>query len=137
MDQHPVKTARKSHLPAQFAPLGSLWKEVTRDRQAFRVLIACTLAMVTTGLEPAFLTLSTSEIQNELRTPGSHAPLYIAVGFLFLAMLTLVAGTSGDLFGRKRIMVIGLSTLTLANLFGALTLGTPLFVVRMSWPPSV
>jgi MFS family permease len=129
MEQHPGKTKPKFHLPAQFAPLGFLWKELTRDTQAFRVLIACTLAMVTTGLEPAFLTLSTSEIQSELRTPGSHAPMYVAVGFLVLAMLTLVAGTSGDLFGRKRVMLIGLTGLTLANLFGALTLGTPLFVV--------
>jgi MFS family permease len=129
MEQHPGKTKHKFHLPAQFAPLGFLWNELTRDTQAFRVLIACTLAMVTTGLEPAFLTLSTSEIQSELRTPGSHAPMYVAVGFLVLAMLTLVAGTSGDLFGRKRVMLIGLTGLTLANLFGALTLGTPLFVV--------
>ena len=129
MEQHPGKTRRKFHLPAQFAPLGFLWKEMTRDKEAFRTLVACTLAMVTTGLEPAFLTLSTSEIQSELRTPGSHAPMYVAVGFLVLAMLALVAGTSGDLFGRKRVMVIGLTGLTLANLFGALTLGTPLFVV--------
>jgi len=137
MEQHPSKSTHKFHLPGQFAPLGFLWKEVTRDTQAFRVLIACTLAMVTTGLEPAFLTLSTSEIQNELRTPGSHAPMYIAVGFLFLALLTLVAGTSGDLSGRKRIMVIGLSALTLANLFGALTSGRRCSWSRMSWPPSV
>jgi MFS family permease len=129
MEQHTNKSKRKFHLPAQFAPIGFLWKELTRDTQAFRVLIACTLAMVTTGLEPAFLTLSTSEIQNELRTPESHAPMYIAVGFLVLAVLTLGAGTSGDLFGRKQVMVIGLGGLTLANLFGALTLGTPLFVL--------
>jgi MFS transporter, DHA2 family, multidrug resistance protein len=129
MEQHPVKTKHKFQLPAQFAPIGFLWKELTRDTRAFHVLIACTLAMVTTGLEPAFLTLSTSEIQNELRTPESHAPMFIAVGFLALAVLTLVTGTSGDLFGRKRVMVIGLTGLTLANLFGALTLGTPLFVI--------
>jgi MFS family permease len=129
MEQHPVKAKRKFQLPAQFAPIGFLWADVTRDKDAFRVLIACTLAMVTSGLEPAFLTLSSSEIQNELRTPESHAPMYVAVGFLVLAVLTLVAGTAGDLFGRKRVMVIGLTGLTLANLFGALTLGTPQFVV--------
>src|SRR5512139_1868269 len=109
MEQTPERPRQKFHLPAQFAPLGFMWKEVTRDKDAFRILIACTLAMVTTGLEPAFLTLSTSEIQSELRTPGSHAPMYVAVGFLVLAMLALVAGTSGDLFGRKRVMVIGLT----------------------------
>jgi MFS family permease len=97
MEQPPVKTKRKFHLPAQFAPIGFLWADVTRDKDAFRVLIACTLAMVTSGLE--------------------------------LAVLTLVAGTSGDLFGRKRVMLVGLTGLTLANLFGALTLGTPQFVV--------
>jgi MFS family permease len=129
MEQHPVKTKRKFHLPARFAPVGFLWADVTRNKDAFRVLIACTLAMITTGLEPAFLTLSTSEIQNELRTPESHAPMFVAVGFLVLAVLTLVAGTSGDLFGRKRVLLIGLGGLTLANLFGALTLGTPQFVV--------
>jgi len=53
--------------------------------------------MVTTGLEPAFLTLSTSEIQNRLRMPGTQAPMYVAVGFFLFAVLTLIAGTSGDL----------------------------------------
>jgi MFS family permease len=129
MEQPQSKPAGKFHLPVQLAPVGLIWKELVRDPQALRVLIACTLAMVTTGLEPAFLTLSTSEIQNRLRTPGSHAPMYIAVGFLIFAVLTLIAGTTGDLFGRKMIMVVGLVGLTLANLLGALTLGTPLFVI--------
>ena len=103
MERHPGKTKRKFHLPAQFAPLGFLWSEFEPlQKQAFaRSLIACMLAMLTTGLEPAFLTLSTSEIQSELRTPGSHAPMYVAVGFLVLAMLTLVAGTLGDCLGAN------------------------------------
>ncbi len=129
MEKTPEKPRHKFHLPAQFAPLGFMWKEVTGDKDAFRILIACTLAMVSTGLEPAFLTLSTSEIQNELRTPGSHAPMFVALGFLVFAVLTLIAGTTGDMFGRKRVMVVGLAGLTLANLIGALTLGTKLFVV--------
>ena len=129
MEQITEKPKRKFHLPAKFAPLGFLWKDITRDKDAFRILIACTLAMVTTGLEPAFLTLSTSEIQNRLRTPESHAPMFIALGFLVFAVLTLIAGTTGDMFGRKRVMVVGLVGLTLANSIGALTLGTKLFIV--------
>src|SRR5512139_2683158 len=129
MEQTPERPRQKFHLPAQFAPLGFLWKDITRDKDAFRILIACTLAMVTTGLEPAFLTLSTSEIQNRLRTPESHAPMFIALGFLVFAVLTLITGTTGDMFGRKRVMVVGLAGLTLANLIGALALGTKLFVV--------
>jgi MFS family permease len=55
--------------------------------------------------------------------------MFIAVGFLVFAVLTLIAGTSGDLFGRKLVLAAGLVGLTLANLIGALTLGSPLFVV--------
>ena len=129
MEQPQSKPVRKFHLPAQFAPVGLIWKELVRDPQAVRVLIACTLAMVTTGLEPAYLTLSSPEIQNRLRIPGSHAPMVIAMGYLILAVLTLIVGTSGDLFGRKRVLVVGLAGLTLANLIGAFTLGSPLFVL--------
>jgi MFS family permease len=129
MEQPQSKPARKFRPPAQLAPVGIIWNELIRDPQASRVLIACTLAMVTTGLEPAFLTLSTTAIQNRLRTPGTNVPMFVAVGFLILAVLTLIAGTSGDLFGRKRVMVAGLVGLTLANFFGALTLGSSLFVV--------
>ena len=129
MEQSQSKPARKFHLPAQFAPVGIIGKELIRDPQARRVLIACTLAMVTTGLEPAFLTLSTTFIQTRLRTPGSNAPMFVAVGYLIFAVLTLIFGTTGDLFGRKRVMVAGLVGLTLANIFGGLTLGTPPFVV--------
>jgi len=129
IDQPQNKPARKFRLPAQFAPVGIIWKELVRDPQAVRVLIACTLAMVTTGLEPAYLTLSSPEIQNRLRIPGSHAPMVIAMGYLILAVLTLIVGTSGDLFGRKRVLVVGLVGLTLANLIGAFTIGSPLFVL--------
>ena len=82
MEQPRSKPARKFQLPAQFAPVGLIWKELVRDPKAFRTLIACTLAMVTTGLEPAFLTLSTSEIQNQLRTPGTQCAHVRRRGFL-------------------------------------------------------
>jgi MFS family permease len=129
MEQSPHTTKKKASLRARFSTFLVLWKELKRDPQAFNTLIACTLAMVTAGLEPAFLTLSTPEIQNQLRSLGSHAPMYIAFGFLLLAVLTLIAGTSGDLFGRKLILVSALIGLTLANLFGALSFGTPQFII--------
>ena len=90
MEKSQSKPARKIHLPEKLAPLGLIWKELGHDPQAFRILVACTLATVTTGLEPAFLTLSTAEIQNQLRTPGSNAPTFVAVGFLIFAILTLI-----------------------------------------------
>ncbi len=129
MEKSQSKPGRKFRLPAQLAPIGIVGKELVRDPQSLRVLIACSLAMLTTGLEPAFLTLSTTFIQTRLRTPGSDVPMFVAVGYLILAVLTMIFGTTGDLFGRKRVLVAGLVGLTLANIFGGLTLGTPPFIV--------
>ena len=129
MEKSQSKPAGKFHMPAKLAAFGLIWKELGRDPQAFRILMACTLAYVTTGLEPAFLTLSTSAIESQLRTPGSNAPMFVAVGFLIFAILTLIAGTTGDLFGRKMVLVAGLVGLTLANILGRLTLGTPQFAI--------
>lgn len=108
---------------------GSILAALRRDPKALRALVACTLAMLATTLEPAFFTLSTPAIQSRLRQPDSSAPLIVGLGFLTLAVLTLVAGTSGDLFGRKRILVAGLTGLVVSNLLAMVALGVPLFVL--------
>lgn len=121
--------AKPSRLPPPVAAFGFIFKALSRDPKALRVLIACTLAMLTTTLEPAYLTLSSPEIQSHLRLPDTRAPMYVAVAFLTLAVLTLIAGTTGDLFGRKSVLVTGLVGLSAANLLAALTLGTPQFLL--------
>lgn len=129
MTQSLAKSKVLSKLPPPLAPFGFVIKALTDDPESLRVLIACTLALCVTTLEPPFLTLGTYEIQSQLRTPGSGAPMLVAAGFLTLALLTLVAGTLGDLFGRRRVLLVGLMGLTLANAWGAVTLGTPNFIV--------
>lgn len=124
-----TRSAKASRRPASAVKIGFIFKALGRDPKALRVLFACTLAMMTTTLEPAFLTLSSPEIQSRLRLPENRAPIYVAVAFLTLAVLTLIGGTTGDLFGRKLVMVVGLAGLTAANLLAAFTLGTPQFVI--------
>lgn len=128
MNQSPTE-AKSSRLPPPVAAFGFIFKALSRDRKALRVLIACTLAMLTTTLEPAYLTLASPEIQSQLRLPETRAPMYVAAAFLILAVLTLIAGTTGDLFGRKLVLVTGLVGLSAANLLAAFTLGTPQFVL--------
>ena len=74
MESTENKPKEKVSLQAQTSTFKLRWKELRRDPQAFRILIACTLGMVTAGLEPAFLTLSTPEIQTQLRTPNRMRP---------------------------------------------------------------
>jgi len=104
-------------------------RALKRDPHAWRILIACTVAAAATVFEPGYLTLSTSLIQTSLRAPNSPAPLILAAAFLVLALITLLAGTSADLFGRRKFLVVGLVGVAVSNLLGLVWLGIPhLFV---------
>jgi DHA2 family multidrug resistance protein-like MFS transporter len=110
--------------------LGAAIRALKRDPQALRILLACTLAAVVTVFEPGYLTLSTSLVQTGLRAPNSPAPLILAAAFLVLALITLLAGTSADVFGRRKFLVVGLAGVAVSNLLGLIWLGTPhLFVI--------
>ncbi len=119
--------AAKSSTPAALALGRIVFEALTHDPHALRILIACTLAVVATAIEPPYLSLSTPEIQTQLRTPGSAAPLFIATAFLTVAVIMLIAGTSGDLFGRRLFLLIGVAGVTLSNILGFFTIGTALF----------
>lgn len=109
--------------------LKSVTRALKRNPQNLRILFACTMAAVVTVFEPGYLTLSTSVIQAGLRAPNSPAPLAFATAFLVLALITLLAGTSADLFGRRLLLVLGLAGLTVSNVLAMVWLDTPrLFV---------
>ncbi len=93
---------------AQRPAMLPLLREVLADRSASAALLALTIAMAAVALQPPYLTLGTTFVQNALRSGTNQLPTYLTAAFLVLAIVTLVAGTSGDLFGRKRILLIGL-----------------------------
>ncbi|MFZ0529254.1 MAG: MFS transporter [Propionicimonas sp.] len=99
-------------------------RALRQDPRSLRILLACTIAAVVTVFEPPYLTLSTSVIQGGLRVPNSPTPMILAAAFLVLALITLLAGTSADLFGRRRFLILGLVGLTLSNLLAMASLGT-------------
>ena len=119
------KTGSKHAPHAMALPLGAIVAAMRRDPDKMRILSACTLAAVAVVFEPPYLTLSTSLVQVGLRAESIPAPAYLAVGFLLLALLTLLAGTSADIFGRRLFLLIGLAGLTLSNILGLLWLDTP------------
>jgi MFS family permease len=51
-------------------------------------------------------------------------PILIAANYLLLAIMTLVAGATGDTMGRKQFLLIGLASVLLAELTSMFWLGT-------------
>jgi MFS transporter, DHA2 family, multidrug resistance protein len=101
-----------------------------QDPGKLGILTACTIAAAATVFEPAYLSLSTGVVEASLRAQDSPAPMILAIGFLLLALMTLVGGSFADIFGRRRFLLVGLVGLTLSNLLGLAWLGTPkLFVL--------
>jgi len=97
------------------------------DRQALRVLVAGMASLLAATLQPPILSLSVPELQQGLRDPSSGVPIQIAAAYLLLAVLTLAGGVSGDLFGRKRFLLLGLAGILLTNLGGMVLYETSLY----------
>jgi MFS family permease len=99
-----------------------------QDRGTLFLLYACALAVICTAIDPPFYSLTSQEVQAFLRETDSSAPLIVAVEFLLIAVMTLAGGTMGDLYGRRRVLLIGLGTIFTMNVLGALTLDTPAYL---------
>ena len=120
----PDKTAPLSSKPNFGSQIQAFFSQ---DRHTLYLLFACVIAVIATAIDPPFYSLTSHEVQAFLRETDSSAPLIVAVEFLAIAVMTLVGGTFGDLFGRRRVLLIGLGTILTMNMLGALTLGTPIY----------
>ena len=114
-----------NHIPG---PGKLLFGGLTADRQAFRSLAACLLAIVATNLMPPVINLGSPPIEQGLRQVGSGVPALIAANYLLLAILTLAAGATGDGVGRKLFLLIGLGGVLFAALASMFWLGTDGFI---------
>lgn len=102
---------------------------LTADRTAFRTLAVCLLAIAATNLMPPVISLGSAPIEQGLRQVGSGVPILVAANYLLLAILTLVAGATGDGIGHRRLLLIGLGSVLVAALASMFWLGTDGFVV--------
>jgi MFS family permease len=104
------------------------------DRRALFTLLVCVLSLASAQLDPPFLGLTSDDVQKVLQRPDSRAPLLVALGFLVLALITLIGGVMGDLLGRRRVLLAGLSAVVAANVLGGFTAGTlwhiPVFALK-------
>ena len=73
------------------------------------VLFACIVAMLTVAIDAGILNLVIPAIQAEFDPPQSTIGLMSSVSTLMLAAFILGGGTLGDLYGRRRFILIGTS----------------------------
>lgn len=104
-----------------------LFGHLTAERSSFRSLTACLLAIVGVFLSPPVISLGSPPIEQGLREIGSGVPTLIAANYLVLAILTLIAGATGDSLGHKRLLQIGLGGVLVAQLASMFWLGAPGF----------
>lgn len=71
------------------------------------VLVACIFAVLMTAIDAGVLNLIVPAIQQELNASQSTIGLMTSISTLMLAAFILGGGTLGDLYGRRRLILIG------------------------------
>ncbi|MGW4795839.1 MFS transporter [Nonomuraea sp. NPDC004297] len=92
----------------------------TSTRDAWRTLSVVSLASVLTGLSGSAINVALPEIARHTGA-GATAASWILLGYqLTTTVLMVVFGRLADLFGRRRMYLLGLATYTLAALLAGL-----------------
>lgn len=78
-----------------------------RNPDRWLVLVACIVAVLMVVIDSGLLNLITPSIQAEFGTPANRIGLLASISTLMLAAFTLGGGTLGDLYGRRRLLLIG------------------------------
>ncbi len=85
------------------------------------VLTATILGSSVAFIEASVINVALPAIQQGVGASVSQMQWIASIYTLFLAALTLAAGSAGDRFGRRRLFVLGLAILALASAAAALT----------------
>ncbi|TAH50420.1 MAG: MFS transporter [Chloroflexota bacterium] len=109
-----------------------MFGELIADREALRVLLACMAAIFAASLQPPYLSLYVANVEQGIRDPGSGVAIEVAAAYLLLAVLTLVGGASGDIFGHKRFMLFGLFAVMVTNILGMFLLNSSYYTLLNS-----
>jgi DHA2 family multidrug resistance protein-like MFS transporter len=85
----------------------------------WRILAACTLAAMVPAIGLSMIAFIAPAIQKNFGVPSSSMGLLVSIGLLVLSAFILGGGTLGDIYGRKRLLLIGLIGTIVASLLSA------------------
>ena len=96
------------------------------------VLIAAILGSSMSFIDASAVNVALPIIQRELGANSAQMQWVIEAYALFLSALILVGGSLGDVFGRRRLFVIGIAIFALASIGCALSPGIIALIVARS-----
>src|SRR5467141_4153807 len=104
-------------LPCDEAVIGTGGVEVPCEAKAgVWVLAATILGSSMAFIDSTVVNVALPSIQNELKASAIDLLWVVESYGLFLAALILVGGSLGDLFGRRRIFIIGVAIFAAASI---------------------
>lgn len=87
--------------------MSNLTLSQSRDPRRWIVLFACIVAVLMVAIDAGLLSLVVPAIQQEFNPSQSTIGLMSSISTLMLAAFILGGGTLGDLYGRRRFVLIG------------------------------
>ena len=100
-----------------------------RHRSALWIFVASIVAMLATSLSPPLLRMYSTEIWQALGLTEVQWSVLLAVRGLFLILFVMAAGVIGDLYGRRRVLLLSLIGYLVASLIAATTSQQVAFLV--------
>lgn len=99
------------------------------DPRRWYALAVILLPILLNSLNTYMIQVALPLIQNSLQASFSDAQLIVTGFSLSLAVALIISGKLGDMFGRKRLLLIGVSGFTLMAMLGGLTSNPTLLIV--------
>jgi MFS transporter, DHA2 family, multidrug resistance protein len=93
----------------------------TRDPGRWMVLMACIIAVLTVAIDTGVINLVVPSLQKDLNASPTTVGLVSSIATLMLAAFILGGGTLGDLYGRRRFILIGTGGLIATAILSMLT----------------
>src|SRR5215831_14086153 len=93
------------------------------------VLAICCLSLFIFGVDSTIVNVALPSIQRDLQAPVSGLQWTVDAYTVVIASVLILAGSTADRFGRRRVFQIGLATFTLGSLLCSLAPGLGWLVV--------
>jgi MFS family permease len=98
------------------------------DPRHWRALAACIVAIVATAIDPPILQATSSGVQGALGIDPEGAAALVGLYYLVQAGTMVAGGVLGDLFGIRRVMLLGLAGMLVTSLIAAFATTLPVLV---------
>src|SRR5690349_5756300 len=113
-----MRTERRSGVNAETAATGPV--AAPHGRYRWWLFAACVLASLTNEISAAVTNLSLTPMRRDLAASSAVMQLAVTLGKLMLGAFMLAGGVAGDVYGRRRVLVLGALGMVGSSLLAAL-----------------